>query len=117
MKERSYILSEEEIDKIEEKIRQVGQEVIDLLCEKNRSYGGSAFSPIRIFSKLSPEEAVKIRIDDKLCRIIGGREDAFGEDAIKDLIGYLIILLTLRRMKNETENDSPDNPCDILRRM
>ena len=63
----------------------------ELLFAKNRSYGNSAFDPIRIFSRVSWEEAIRVRIDDKLSRIArGGDYDA--EDTIVDLAGYLILL-------------------------
>jgi hypothetical protein len=50
---------------------------------------------MRIFSKSTPEEALLIRIDDKLSRIARG-QDA-GEDTILDLIGYLVLLRVLHR--------------------
>jgi len=61
-----------------------------MLLEKNAAYGDSALSPMRVFSKASPEEQLLVRIDDKLSRIMRG-SDA-GEDTIADLIGYLILL-------------------------
>ena len=78
-------------------------ELIDLECQnlaemlkaKNRQYGNSFADPVRIFSRVSPEEGLRIRIDDKLSRIARG-QDA-GEDTILDLIGYLILLRVLHR--------------------
>ena len=78
-------------------------ELIDVECEnikqmllqKNRAYGNSFADPVRIFSKAAPEEALLIRIDDKLSRIARG--DAAGEDTILDLVGYLILLRVLHR--------------------
>ena len=78
-------------------------ELIDLECQnlaemlkaKNRQYGNSFADPVRIFSKSTPEEALLIRIDDKLSRIARG-QDA-GEDTILDLVGYLILLRVLHR--------------------
>ena len=78
-------------------------ELIDLECQnlaemlkaKNRQYGNSFADPVRIFSKAAPEEALLIRIDDKLSRIARG--DAAGEDTILDLAGYLILLRVLGR--------------------
>jgi hypothetical protein len=49
---------------------------------------------VRIFSKATPEEGLRIRIDDKLSRIARG-QDA-GEDTELDLIGYLILKRVLR---------------------
>ena len=78
-------------------------ELIDTECEsikqmlisKNQQYGNSFADPVRIFSKATPEEALLIRIDDKLSRIARG-QDA-GEDTILDLAGYLILLRVLHR--------------------
>jgi hypothetical protein len=62
-----------------------------MLIEKNKSYGDSALDPIRIFSKASSDEQIKIRIDDKLSRISRGSE-FYGDNDLDDLIGYLILL-------------------------
>lgn len=78
-------------------------ELIDVECEnikqmllqKNRAYGNSFADPVRIFSKATPEEALLIRIDDKLSRIARGNDA--GEDTILDLVGYLILLRVLHR--------------------
>ena len=59
--------------------------------EKNAAYGDTALSPIGIFSHLSGSEAIKARIDDKLSRV-KNQPDAFGEDPVDDLIGYLVLL-------------------------
>ena len=62
-----------------------------MLIEKNKSYGNSALDPIRCFSKLDPIETIKIRIDDKLSRLMRGNEYK-QEDTTLDLLGYLILL-------------------------
>lgn len=66
----------------------------DFLLEKNLAYGDSALNPVRMFSGADPVEQIKVRIDDKLSRIRRGQ--AMGEDVIKDLAGYLILLLIAR---------------------
>jgi hypothetical protein len=71
---------------------EVMQEIKELLLEKNEKYGNSALEPIGVFSKLSPEEGLLIRIDDKLKRIKNGSLDKDDEDVINDLIGYLVLL-------------------------
>jgi hypothetical protein len=67
----------------------------ELLLEKNRAYGNSALDPVRIFSKASAEEQLLVRIDDKLSRLVRGHEYP-GDDTIKDLAGYLVLLLVGR---------------------
>ena len=73
------------------RIRQTCDRVRDMLVEKNRQYGDSATNPLRVFSKASRIEAIKVRIDDKLSRLQRGKDDQ--EDTVLDLVGYLILLL------------------------
>lgn len=76
----------------EESIERVVSEVQHMLIEKNRAYGDSALEPVRIFSKSDTTEQLYVRIDDKLSRVERGHEYP-GDDTIKDLIGYLVLLL------------------------
>lgn len=66
------------------------RDLYDLLCEKNRKYGDAALNPIRIMSKSDAMEQIKVRMDDKLNRILNQQIDE-DEDAIKDLFGYLAL--------------------------
>ena len=76
------------------RIEQVIEEIKMMLLEKNEQYGDSALSPNRIFSKASTNEQIKVRIDDKLNRLMLGNDSIESdEDVIRDLIGYLILLL------------------------
>lgn len=71
-------------------------EIRDMLLEKNESYGNSVFDPIGIFSKANPVEGISTRVDDKLQRMKAGHEFP-GDDTIKDLIGYLVLLRIARK--------------------
>lgn len=64
--------------------------VRELLVTKNAAYGDSALNPVRVFSKADPAEQIRVRIDDKLSRLSRGA--AAGEDVLKDLLGYLVLL-------------------------
>lgn len=65
-----------------------------LLLAKNKAYGDSALEPIRIFSKADGQEQLKVRIDDKLNRLIQGDNTIESDrDVIMDLVGYLVLLL------------------------
>jgi len=75
------------------------QNLAEMLKSKNRAYGNSFADPVRIFSKSTPEEALLIRIDDKLSRIARGNDA--GEDTILDLIGYLVLLRVLHRAEDK----------------
>ena len=65
-------------------------EIKELLLEKNKRYGDSALSPVRIFSKADTLEALRCRMDDKLSRIRTSDPDD-AEDAYLDLLGYLVL--------------------------
>lgn len=86
-------------------IKQVSQEVTDLLLEKNAAYGDSALHPVGIFSKGNAVDSLCARIDDKLMRIKSkGITDAT-EDTVQDLIGYLILLKIAIRNNDELEKE------------
>jgi len=85
----------------QDKIKEVGKEVIDLLIEKNKSYGDSALEPANVFADCNAVENLCARIDDKLMRIKTQGFRGYGEDNIKDLIGYLILLKIAVREEEE----------------
>jgi len=74
-------------------------EIRELLISKNIKYGNSALEPLGVFSQLSAKEGLLIRIDDKLKRIKNGSLEKDDEDVINDLIGYLVLLKILDKVK------------------
>jgi hypothetical protein len=76
----------------------------ELLLQKNKDYGNSALEPLRIFSKANAIEQIYVRIDDKLSRIANQGVKNFVEDTVKDLAGYLILLLVAFRARGK-DND------------
>tara|TARA_B100001175_G_C19502648_1_gene639022 strand:+ start:138 stop:521 length:384 start_codon:yes stop_codon:yes gene_type:complete len=91
--------SEKTLTQTQTEITEVMNELRVLLINKNEQYGDSVLEPIRIFSKASIDEQVKVRIDDKINRLLQGDDSLESdEDVIKDLIGYLVLfLLHMRR--------------------
>ena len=76
------------------KIAELVDEIKVMLLAKNAQYGDSALQPVRVFSKADTTEQIKVRIDDKINRIVQGNDSMESdEDVIKDLIGYLVLLL------------------------
>ena len=65
-------------------------EIKELLVTKNRKYGNSALNPVQIFHKGDTGDALKVRIDDKLSRVLNQQDDE-DEDVVDDLIGYLVL--------------------------
>lgn len=83
-----------------EEIDEVLHEIRTVLIDKNRKYGDSALTPIRIFSKAPADEQIRIRLDDKLKRIANQQSDD-DEDAELDTLGYIILLkIAKNRKKN-----------------
>jgi|TARA_B110000908_G_scaffold45388_1_gene55309 hypothetical protein len=76
----------------EQLIKEISQEVTDLLLEKNAAYGDSALYPVGIFSKGDAVQSLCARIDDKLMRVKNKGLTDLTEDTVTDLIGYLILL-------------------------
>jgi hypothetical protein len=86
-------------DETRNRIGELMDELSSMLIEKNYAYGDSALDPVRVFSKAESIEQLYVRIDDKLSRVKRGYEYP-GDDTIKDLIGYLVLLLIAKERKN-----------------
>ena len=55
-------------------IQSVMSGLTDFLIAKNKKYGNSALEPLKVFSKIEPENGICIRMDDKLSRIANSNE-------------------------------------------
>jgi len=73
------------------KIIEICDGMKDLLLYKNQKYGDSALSPKRIFYKGDSTDSIKIRLDDKLGRVINCNETRIND--VADIIGYCTLLL------------------------
>ena len=79
-------------------IAEVFDEMKSLVLQKNNQYGDSVLDPKRYFSSAPTDEQIKVRIDDKLNRLVLGNDSLESDDdIIRDLIGYLTLLLVYRR--------------------
>ena len=72
-------------------------ELAVFLIDKNTAYGDSALDPVRIMSSSDPAEQIRVRMDDKLSRLVRGH--AGGEDALKDLVGYWVLMRVAEKRK------------------
>tara|TARA_R110001606_G_C15258978_1_gene638233 strand:+ start:574 stop:963 length:390 start_codon:yes stop_codon:yes gene_type:complete len=95
--EEAYIneIFNEESDS-EFQIKEVTNQLQELLIKKNIAYGNSALEPINIFSKNDAVDSLCARIDDKLSRIKNKGLNDKTEDTLFDLAGYLILLIIAR---------------------
>lgn len=65
-----------------------------LLIKKNQRYGNSALQPMEVFAKgVTPRQRMGVRMDDKVNRLAKGLNNDDGEDALRDLAGYLLLML------------------------
>jgi hypothetical protein len=71
------------------KIQKVTEGLNYLLQEKNKRYGNSALEPLDNI-KYTVEDGIKIRLSDKLKRVINSEE--LRKNDVADIIGYLILL-------------------------
>ena len=93
-------------------IAEICDQVKDLLLKKNQSYGDAALNPLRCFSKASPIEQIKVRIDDKLSRVQSGSGIAYmDEDTLMDLIGYCILLKIAENRQKAEDGVPPKLAC------
>ena len=93
-KQTIEIMSQEMVQRA---ITEVCDEMKAFLLGKNEAYGNSALEPIRIMSRCSPLEGIRVRIDDKLNRMLKGTE-YMGDNDIKDVTGYYILLMVGKQL-------------------
>ena len=90
----------EETTETQNSIVEIFNALRDLVLEKNKRYGDSALKPKNVFSKLNAGEAIKVRLDDKLSRVMNSGE--LRTNDVSDLIGYLTLYLI---SQNTTRQD------------
>lgn len=93
--------AEPTLEQTQEAIAAVCDEIKQMLLSKNKAYGNSAISPMRVFSKASPLEQINVRLDDKLSRLAKGQ--AAGEDVELDLVGYIVLKRVCVRLRKNSE--------------
>lgn len=71
------------------------------LLEKNKRYGNSALEPLKVFSKIEPDNGICVRIDDKLSRLNNAIE--IKKNDVVDLAGYLVLLCTQKGLTDFQE--------------
>lgn len=73
------------------KISEVLYAMNELLLYKNTKYGDSAVKPKHIFYKGDATNSIKIRLDDKIGRVMNCEETRIND--VCDIIGYCTLLL------------------------
>lgn len=73
-----------------------GLMITDLLLTKNKRYGNSATDPVSVFARdVSTRDRLRVRMDDKVSRLMRGGDFGDKEDPRVDLTGYLLLDLIL----------------------
>ena len=85
----------------EEEIRYLFNQLKQFLLEKNRRYGDSALTPVKVFSKTAANDALLVRIDDKISRI--KNSSIIRKNDVVDLVGYLSLYMIQREWSNLDE--------------
>jgi Na+/phosphate symporter len=85
----------------EKEIKEICALVESTLLEKNKKYGNSALQPLNCFARTtSALDQLYVQIDHKLARIARGDVNREDEDVLLDLVGYLVLVMIARRIKN-----------------
>lgn len=87
---------DQELDETAVKILVKCDEIKQMLLDKNARYGNSSLAPANYFKDLPRDAKIEARIEDKMARITRIDKHKHHEsykDAIRDLIGYLVIYL------------------------
>jgi len=71
-------------------VKRTVEELRKVLTEKNKRYGDSALSPMKVFSKLGSRNGLYLRADDKLSRIHNA--DTLRKNDVADLMGYCVLI-------------------------
>jgi hypothetical protein len=92
--------------KVEKEIRKHFKEFSEWMIKKNRAYGNSAFYNLNIFGSGTSENIIKIRMDDKLNKMIKGKDlSEEKDDAAKDFCGYWHLLQVVTELNKEVKHD------------
>lgn len=71
------------------KIQKITESLNELLQEKNKRYGDSALTPLEDI-KYTAEDGIKIRLADKVKRVINS--DDLRKNDLADILGYMVLL-------------------------
>ena len=85
----------------QQKIKDILSGMTDLLLYKNRKYGDSAIHPKKIFYKGDSTNSIRIRLDDKIGRVMTSTEEKPRVNDVADIIGYCTLLLVSMGITSE----------------
>lgn len=79
-----------QINSVNQQIKEVFENLNDLLQYKNTRYGNSGLQPINVFSKANATTGLLQRLDDKIARIKNSPE--LRKNDVADVMGYLALI-------------------------
>lgn len=87
-------------------IRRICKALEDMLLRKNADYGNSSQRAPILTPRLSAQDALKVRLSDKIARFIqleqtgSARVNESLDDTLLDMAGYCVLLLIARKEKS-----------------
>lgn len=97
------------MEQFHEAIINTCEKMAAFLVEKNTMYGNAILHSPNIFSNTTPLQKIADRLDDKVSRVISGKEND-PEDAKLDIIGYLLLEQAILSLGVEDEGRSVGSP-------
>jgi hypothetical protein len=77
-------------DSLRTNLKMIGESLFLVLREKNKRYGNSALEPAGVFYPGSASDSIRIRLDDKLKRVMNSKE--LRKNDLFDILGYMVLL-------------------------
>jgi len=87
----NVFIKKDALNNTQDKIEILFKNFSEFLKEKNKRYGDSAINPLKIFSKIEPNNPICSRLDEKLQRIMNG--EILSKNDVADTFGYLGLLM------------------------
>lgn len=90
----------------ETEIKRICKALEDTLLRKNADYGNSSQRAPILVPRLSAQDALKVRLSDKIARFIqleqsgAARVNESLDDTLLDMAGYCVLLLIARKEKS-----------------
>lgn len=106
IQEQKMKAEENQLTESQKKIVEICDGMKDLLLYKNKKYGDSALHPKNIFYKGDATNSIKIRLDDKLGRVVNSEETRVND--VADIIGYCVLLLASMEVSKHEINNLKD---------
>lgn len=96
----------------EKQIREITDELTELLLAKNHDYGNAALQSPILMPRIGVEWAILVRLGDKIARLknllsgAGAQVQESIDDTLMDMAGYCVLLMVVRKQMKKEDNDA-----------